>query len=636
MVKTHVFEQSCIAAAKTFGRKHNISVVFRGTDAKTDGTTIQLPALDQTKELTERQVSIGRGYVDHEAGHIKHTDRKVWVNAIKQAVDCGDTQLPALMNALEDVRIERLINDEYAGSKYNLQTTAQAVNGGYLKMYENDNTIADDITKVGAVAVTWEGRQRLGYNSDNDKCLDTLPKQIRDKVENWVDMVDGMRDTKDMVTCAISIANMIRKEKGEEELPKKIADAMISGTDLGMGKTLEGSESDTKPDGNEPSKHNSDFKNHEGRHGSSINKSGMSDDPIDPSLDIQKELGVKEWTGSVDYDINKFTVQAKSSDKIHHATDKKGKYKNYYDEDETYGLTMALDGGDEKYKKVFNMLGNQMGVMRRKLERALMSQQMRGWESGHEVGRLDSKRLVGAYQGVPNIYKIRENVKELDTAVSVVVDHSGSMSGDKMRLAMQSCIALCESIHKCGCSLEILGFATGSNYNEQDYRAVGYSRRDYGRTQPIDTYVYKSFDDRMNDARRPLGNMLRVASNHGSCNADGCSVLVATERLLERQERRKVMIVLSDGYPQHHGHSTESSNIWLRDVIDYAIKKGIDIMGIGINSNAVKRFYPDYVVVQDINELSKTVMDKLAKRLLGERFVIDNADLIKGNARAVR
>ena len=59
-------------------------------------------------------------------------------------------------------------------------------------------------------------------------------------------------------------------------------------------------------------------------------------------------------------------------------------------------------------------------------------------------------------------------------------------------------------------------------------------------------------------------------------------------------------------------------------------------MGIGINSNAVKRFYPDYVVVQDINELSKTVMDKLAKRLLGERFVIDNADLIKGNARAVR
>ena len=305
MVKTHVFEQSCIAAAKTFGRKHNISVVFRGTDAKTDGTTIQLPALDQTKELTERQVSIGRGYVDHEAGHIKHTDRKVWVNAIKQAVDCGDTQLPALMNALEDVRIERLINDEYAGSKYNLQTTAQAVNGGYLKMYENDNTIADDITKVGAVAVTWEGRQRLGYNSDNDKCLDTLPKQIRDKVENWVDMVDGMRDTKDMVTCAISIANMIRKEKGEQELPKKIADAMISGTDLGMGKTLEGSESDAKPDGNEPSKHNSDFKNHEGKHGSSINKSGMSDDPIDPSLDIEKALGVKEWTGSVDYDINK-------------------------------------------------------------------------------------------------------------------------------------------------------------------------------------------------------------------------------------------------------------------------------------------------------------------------------------------
>jgi len=636
MVKTHVFEQSCVAAAKTFGKKHDINVVFRGTDAKTDGSTIQLPALDQTKELTERQVSIGRGYVDHEAGHIRHTERKIWVNAIKQAIDCGDTQLPALMNALEDVRIERLINDEYAGSKYNLQTTAKAVNDGYLKMYEKDNTIADDIAKVGAVAVTWEGRQRLGYDSNNDKCLDTVPKEIRDKVENWVDMVDGMRDTKDMVTCAISIANMIRKESGEQELPKEVVNAMISGEDLGGNAS--GSAKASGKDGKDAEEHSKDFKNHSGKHASSINASGMSKNPIDPTLDIQKELGIKDWKGhSVEYDTNVFTVQSKNSDKIHHATDKPNKYVNHYGDDETYGLTMAHGDGDSKYKKVFNMLGNTMGVMRRKLERALMSQQMRGWESGHEVGRLDSKRLVSAYQGIPNVYKIKEDVAELDTAVSVVVDHSGSMGGDKMRLAMQSCIALCESIYKCGCSLEIIGFATGSNYNEEDNKAVDRTyRREFGRTQPIDTYVYKSFDDRMNDSRRSLGNMLRVASNHGSCNADGCSVLVATERLLERQERRKVMIVLSDGYPQHHGHSTETSDKWLRNVVAYAVSKGIDIMGIGINSNAVKRFYPDYVVVRDIEELSKSVMDKLAKRLLGERFVIDNADLIKPNLRAVR
>ena len=94
---------------------------------------------------------------------------------------------------------------------------------------------------------------------------------------------------------------------------------------------------------------------------------------------------------------------------------------------------------------------------------------------------------------------------------------------------------------------------------------------------------------------------------------------------------------MSDGYPASScdlGKKAEYKH--LRNVIAYGLSKGVDIIGIGICSDAVRKFYPDYAVIQNFEDLPKTVMDKIAKRLLGQRFVIDNADLIKADKQKVR
>jgi hypothetical protein len=70
--------------------------------------------------------------------------------------------------------------------------------------------------------------------------------------------------------------------------------------------------------------------------------------------------------------------------------------------------------------------------------------------------------------------------------------------------------------------------------------------------------------------------------------------------------------------------------------VQYTIDNGVDVIGIGIASEAVKQFYPDHAVINDFDDLPKAVMDKIAKRLLGQRFVIDNADLIKADKQKVR
>jgi len=643
-IPTHVFEQSCDAAARTFGKKHDISVVFAGTEAKTDGSTIWMPALPQGKDLTEEQVSVGRGYVDHEAGHIKHTDNELYGKAVKEAMMCNDKYLPVFMNALEDVRIERIITDEYSGSKRNLEATATAVNRAYKKAYDKDSSIADDDRKVGAVAITWEGRRRLGYNSGNEECLDTLPDDIRKQVENWTDMVDGMRDTKDMITAAISVADMVRKNNGEPEMEEVLTNVIFGdGSKRGAktGKEVSAKNSDgNKSQGDSKSGKKKDKDFEQGGHEAG-DPSVTSVDPIDPSLDIEDVLvGEKmpERHGNRNTEGLPFRILSTSSDKYHHASDPKNKYMSDYHEDFTFGSFMADEKGNAKYKSAVSKMSSSLGVMRRKLERALMATQLRGWDSGHEVGKLDTKRLVNAYQGYPNVFKIKESIKEIDTAVTILVDHSGSMHGDKMRLAMQACIGLTESVYKTGCELEILGFSTQSDFLTKVERKMYYEDETaYGRREPTDMFIYKSFKDRIQEARKSLGNMLKVASRCGGANADGCSVLQATRRLLKQRQKRKVLLVLSDGYPASRcdlGNKAENNH--LRNAVQYTIDNGVDVIGIGIASEAVKQFYPDHAVIHDFDDLPKAVMDKIAKRLLGQRFVIDNADLIKADKQKVR
>jgi len=644
-IPTPIFEEACKTAAKTFGKKHNVSVVFAGDRAKTDGSTIYLPSMDQNKKLSQQQLSVARGYVDHEAGHIRHTDSKLYSDAVKEAMRCGDKLMPQIMNALEDVRIERLITKQYPGAKTNLKATTKSVNQIYLDMHKDKPEIADTLSSVGAVGITWEGRRRLGYdNALNEECIATLPDDVKQTVEQFVDMVDGMESTGDMITCARTIAKTIRESN---DVPEPVNQGKVDGEEgggfYGEGEG-EGNEVKASDSTDEHVDLEGDISMHESEadtdgsqgggigagttHQGKVLRDKLTDiTPIPVETNIGRILG---QTNSADYrsdDVHApYTVSTTESDKYHHASDKKGKYVCDSGYDYSYGVHMGNPSGDKKYQEVINIMGSRASVMRRKLERALMSTQMRGWNTGFEHGRFDTKRLVSAYQGNPNVFKMREEVEELDTAVSILVDMSGSMHGKRTLLAQQSCIALAESVHKVGCALEIRGFTNRSSFLDRShYRITG----KYSRTDPMDIFVFKTFAEKLMQAKRSLGNLASVQQDYGGQNSDACAVLSSIKSILKRKESKQILMVLSDGYPAHstdYGYKHINQN--LRDVVQYGMNKGIDVIGIGIQSEAVKQFYPDYHVIRDLDDLVKHCMDKIAKRLLGSRYVVDNADLI--------
>lgn len=114
----------------------------------------------------------------------------------------------------------------------------------------------------------------------------------------------------------------------------------------------------------------------------------------------------------------------------------------------------------------------------------------------------------------------------------------------------------------------------------------------------------------------------------GGHNTDGEGVAEAYARLAKRPEKRKILMVLSDGQPAADGCSSLQQQ-HLRNTIGRIESEGCDVIGVGIESSAVKRYYPKWVVCNSLQELPKATMDMVSKALMGNRFVVDNSELIK-------
>ena len=270
----------------------------------------------------------------------------------------------------------------------------------------------------------------------------------------------------------------------------------------------------------------------------------------------------------------------------------------------------------DRYDANLTAMSGDVNVMRRKLERALMAKDNRDWDGGRDDGRLDTRRLVGAFNGRQDVFKKKQPRSEMDTAFTMLIDLSGSMSGSKVRIAEQCAMALAESVDKTGVQYEVLGFEqSGSLLHNYVMRAEG---GQYSRYRPLNMYIFKAFEERLFESK---GAMASIANCVGNGNPDGEALMSAYARLKARPEKRKVLMVLSDGQPAADGDYIQGQH-YLNKVVGQITKDGTDVVGIGIATTAVKEYYPNHVVVSSVKDLSGVALDQLSKILLGERISV--------------
>jgi cobaltochelatase CobT len=267
-------------------------------------------------------------------------------------------------------------------------------------------------------------------------------------------------------------------------------------------------------------------------------------------------------------------------------------------------------------------LANLQGVVARlanRLQRRLMAQQNRSWDFDLEEGVLDAARLTRVIIDPmhPLSFKEEQDTQFRDTVVSLLLDNSGSMRGRPITVAATCADILARTLERCGVKVEILGFTTRAwKGGQAREKWLGANKpANPGRLNDLRHIIYKSADMPWRRARRNLGLMMREGLLKE--NIDGEALIWAHNRLLARQEQRRILMVISDGAPVDDSTLSVNSGNYLerhlRQVIaDIEGRSPVELIAIGIGHD-VTRYYKRAVTIVDAEELGGAMTEKLAE-----------------------
>ena len=241
---------------------------------------------------------------------------------------------------------------------------------------------------------------------------------------------------------------------------------------------------------------------------------------------------------------------------------------------------------DDDSKTMFKGLRESCGVavasMTGALKQALRSMSRVRKNPYQRQGRIDGKRLVAISQGLSKeVFFRKTDGVDLDVAVEIVIDESGSMIGKTGEVAKLAAV-LGETLKAIGVPFEVTGSTTMYQQGEAGMPAIG----DMDRVNPIIYKHYKTFGEDWAAVRQRVVN---VSSNLH--NVDGEVVEYAAFRLAGRKERRKIVFSLSDGEPCAGHNNDMDMGRNLKRVCERARKNGVEVYGFGIGSYAPQTFY---------------------------------------------
>jgi nitric oxide reductase NorD protein len=201
---------------------------------------------------------------------------------------------------------------------------------------------------------------------------------------------------------------------------------------------------------------------------------------------------------------------------------------------------------------------------------------------------------------------VRREKRERDVAAVFLVDLSGSTSrqiessGDRTRRVIdvekEGLILLCEALEAVG----------------DQYAVYGYSGQ--GRRQ-VDFLILKDFDE---PAGRLAGGHIGALSPRQQ-NRDGAAIRHASRKLLAREARHRLLILLSDGKPLDDGYADEYSLEDTKMALREARMKGIEPFCITVDRTAddyLRRMYGEvrFLIIDRASALPER-LPRLYRRL---------------------
>jgi cobalamin biosynthesis protein CobT len=648
-------------------------------------TKVNIPVINDNAD--ERFIGAIRGFIDHQCAHVLFSDGDVMANAKKEG-----KRVESSLDMIEDVMIEREMVKRFPGSAKHIGDTWDFV----LQEHTLNalKTEADPMKRMGlllpALIHAWSGKSQAQEFLDKNNLwpeLEPLVQRLaplKEKLSKpWNTTAQSMALAKEMTELmesgggggedgdgegegGESDEEKDEKEgkkskpkkdkkdnepKKDEKKPEKADGEKCEDGD--EGDEGEGEEGDDGEKGDEEGEGEKGDSEGEGSEGEEEGEGeGSGGDEADGEAD--EEEGDSEGTktggggsgagGSKELDLSEALDDAADfedmvSGKLQKLAVSNAKRDTYiaftrdYDDFVKPDPTPGTEGKAEKYTaKIEGQTRVMAGQLSNQFRRLFAAQENVMNVGGMRSGRLQSSALHRLGAGDNRVFFRREEHTSTDTAVSLVIDCSGSMNSQrKIDLALVAAYAFSETLTRVGIAHEVIGFTTHSDsskgfgtreYSQRVYDAQQALGRDFSRNDAIRMLEFKNFDETLRKARLRFGSMTCGMSYERpyrcEANVDGESILYAAQRLMKRPERRKVMIVFSDGMPAANGIDRHLCD-HVSEAVGEITKQGIETLGVGIMSNSVKSFYPKNVVLHKAEQLPSTVMTEMTKILIGTR-----------------
>ncbi|WP_420859884.1 cobaltochelatase CobT-related protein [Marivivens marinus] len=227
------------------------------------------------------------------------------------------------------------------------------------------------------------------------------------------------------------------------------------------------------------------------------------------------------------------------------------------------------------------------------------------------------ERTKASLAAIPVVDELRRRLPDVaDTvAVSILVDHSGSLHGQRAIIACLLAEVIGDFLSRLGVKFEVLGFTTRAwkgGFARQQWQALG-RRRNPGRLNDLLHIVYRDASSTFPGVPWAVRNLLR----HDLLkeNIDGEAILWAAERLKPLRRGRNIVLIISDGAPVDDStlHENGGDYLWrhLKTVVaDLTETEGFQVAAIGIDYS-VSHLYPQSIEVARLDQLSEGLADFL-------------------------
>ena len=516
------------------------------------------------------------------------------------SIDTGSVKLNSLLNKLEDVRVEILGSMKYEGVSNNLNARFEDKCKTFASIEEKEDLLEPALE-------SWL-RQIL--------LEEKLTKSQLKVLKPWKNLLND------------------KGSSYKNELLESLEDQIrFAETSRKLLHALEIDESNTDEDLDQESSDSEDSDSEENN--SDTNEEDMEiDSDMSQEMDSQEMMEEDMEIGDIDEDaiVDENQEVISNNSWLERLVEQtlNFEYKVYSREYDEEILAEEMCSSEE-LQRLRRHLDQLMGPSKstisklaHRLQRFLLAQQNRSWEFNKEEGLLDASKLhkIVLDPITPLSYKVEKETDFRDTAVSILVDSSGSMRGRSMTVAAICADIISTTLERCNVKTEVLGFTT------KQWKG-GESRKSWvedgkpenpGRLNDIRHIIFKSADTSWRRGQKNFGLMLREGLLKE--NVDGEALIWAHDRLARRQEQRKILMVISDGAPVDDSTlSTNPNNyldLHLRQVIhSIETNSPINLIAIGIGHD-VTRYYQKAVTIHRAEELGGVMLDQLT-----ELFKID-------------